>query len=202
MSEVQIIDLTGDHDQEARRGARPWGNITGITLHQTGIMLGNNAKRFHSLKAHIGIPKLDEPTVYLVYPLEALVWHGNNFNRTDVGIEVNGCFEGIDGKKWTAWKKGYRDKPHRATEEQIAATRFAVKMIIDEVAKHGGEVQFIHAHRQTNRSRQSDPGSRLWQEVAIWAQNEFGLSDGGEGFTLRDGMPIPREWDSRYKASY
>ncbi|MGW8177303.1 MAG: hypothetical protein ACWGQW_00680 [bacterium] len=200
--DVDFHDITDAHPRKAAKGVRRWKDVNGITLHQTGIMLGNTLKRFQSLKAHIGILKLMRPTIVQVYPLNTLLHHGNAFNSTDVGIEVNGCFEGIDGNIRTAWKGGYKKAPHRATDEQIIATREAVRRIIHIVDSHGGAIEAIHAHRQTSATRRSDPGSRLWQMVGVWAQVEFGLSDGGDGFTVRDGLAIPREWDDRRTASY
>jgi len=201
-SDVDFHDISEVHPRKASKGFRPWKQITGITLHQTGIMLGNNFSRFASLRAHIGILKLKRPTIVQVYPFNVLLHHGNAFNSTDVGIEINGCFEGIDGKKWTAWKGGYKNEPHRCTDEQIIAARVAVRKICTDVEAHGGEVRFIHAHRQTSKTRQSDPGSRVWKEVGVWAQKVLGLGDGGDGFTLRDGLPIPRQWDPNRTGEY
>jgi len=200
--EVDFHDITNLHPRKASKGQRPWKQITGITLHQTGIMLGNNLKRFESLRAHIGILRLDRPTIVQVYPYNVLLHHGNAFNRPDVGIEINGCFEGIDGRKRTAWKGGYKTEPHRCTDEQITATREAIRRICAEVEAHGGEVLHIHAHRQTSATRRSDPGSRVWQEVGIWAQDELGLTDGGDGYTLRNGLAIPKEWDPKRTGKY
>ena len=70
---VDYHDISDAHPRKAARGVRSWGQVTGITLHQTGIMLGNTLKRFQSLKAHIGIPRLSQATVIQVYPLLSLI---------------------------------------------------------------------------------------------------------------------------------
>lgn len=200
--EVDFHDITNTHPRKAHRGIRPWKQITGITLHQTGITMSNTMKRFERLRAHVGILSLDRPTIIQVYPYNSRVSHANAFNSTDVGIEFNGCFEGIDGKRNTAWRGGYKDQPDRLSESQIIAGRDAIRRICDEVDGHGGKISRIHAHRQTSGTRRSDPGSRVWQEVGIWAKQELGLSDGGPTFTLRNGLAIPVEWDSSYTESY
>jgi len=51
------------------------------------------------------------------------------------------------------------------------------------------------AHRQASSSRQNDPGYQPWQEIAIPMMRELGLSDGGPGFKVDRGRPIPVDWD-------
>lgn len=199
---VKFYDLTNDHPRSALKRVRSWKDIKSIVLHQTGIMLGNSKKRFTSLKAHIGIPVLKIPTVYKVYPFTSVLWHANDFNSESIGIEINGSFEGIDGKINTAWKGGYKKRPHKVTRNQIVATRTAILSICKEVSLHGGDVNNIFAHRQSSKNRIADPGSKVWNEIGVWAQDYLGLSDGGEGFCVGGGRAIPNAWDENRLAEY
>ena len=56
-------------------------------------------------------------------------------------------------------------------------------------------MKFIHAHRQSSADRQSDPGSRIWQDAGIWAQQNLALSDGGKNFKVGTELKIPEAWD-------
>ena len=192
------VDLTLAHPgaQWRPRAQRPWSQITGITLHQTAVVFGEQPKRWHGLDAHLGVTRSGR--CYLVCPLDRVVWHGNGFNGCDVGVELDGYYEGIEGKRKTFWTPPQDPGrvPLQSTKEQIEATRSLVRWICAEVRRHGGQVRFIHAHRQSSSQRQSDPGSRIWAEVGVWAQRELGLTDGGRDFKVGQGMRIPEEWDS------
>ena len=191
------VDLTNAHPggQWRPRAQRPWSSITGITLHQTAVLFGERPERWFTLSAHLGVTR--GGLSYLICPLDRIVWHGNGLNGSDVGIEVDGYFEGIEGKIRTFWKPptDLTRQPLQPSPEQIAATRATVQWICDEVGRNGGQVKFIHAHRQSSADRQSDPGSRIWQDVGIWAQHNLALSDGGKNFKVGTGLKIPEAWD-------
>ena len=184
------------HPRPPVAGIRDWRNITGVTLHQTGCALfGEGLPRWDSLIAHFGITRGGQ--IIQCFDLTEVVNHAEWFNNHDVGIEQEGYFEGIAGTPRTLAS----DVPHPAitpTSEQVEAAKAAVRYIVALVASHGGKVSYIHAHRQTKESRLDDPGSALWQQVAIPLMKELGLSDGGRGYCVRDGRPIPEGWDARY----
>ena len=60
----------------------------------------------------------------------------------------------------------------------------------------GGKIKYIGAHRQSYGVKESDPGSLIWQLVALPMMEELGLS---EAPTLERGSPIPEAWDPRNK---
>ena len=136
-------------------------------------------------------------------PLEWVIYHGHSFNSKDVGIEIDGHFAGVEGNIRTYWrpKSMPNRQPMSVSEAQIKATLAVIKWIIDTVAEHGGKVEFIHAHRQSSKMRTSDPGSKVWQRIAMEAKKQFGLVDGGPTFKL-GGFPVPKEWDDSYTDSY
>lgn len=188
-----------------RKRRNDWKGIVGITLHQTACSLGTKATRYKKVSAHVGITR--DGKIVQMNGLNWVVYHGNSFNGSrgpgDVGIEIDGHFAGIEGDLKTYWRP--RSKPDRqplsVTPEAVKATLDAIEWIIKEVEKHGGKVKYLHAHRQSSQSRTSDPGSKVWQEIALVAKERFGLSDGGPEFR-QGGRPIPKEWDASYKYGY
>lgn len=188
-------DETGKHDGRQRVKSRAWTAVKGITLHQTACVLGEKAQRWHTLAAHVGVTAAGQ--ILLVNPLCSVVWHGNGFNTDDVGVEIDGHFEGIQGDPHTLWRPS--NQPDLmgsvASAAQLQAARDAVRWICDEVARHGGHVQNIHAHRMSSADRRSDPGSQLWREVGLWARDTLALSDQGAGFCIGGGRPVPEAWD-------
>lgn len=216
---IKFHDITTRHDGVHRKGARPWGQVTSIVLHQTGCMLPNRPGGWTTLRAHIGILRTTQPTIVLCNPLNSYMWHANSFNRHSIGIEINGNFCGIEGDEKTWWKKGggesikeaieYKTKakegekrpthrtivrPWSVTDSQIVATRECIRWIMAEVSRHGGNITHIFAHRQASKNRIADPGSKVWRECGVWAQDNLGLSDGGPGFKQGSGYVIPAVW--------
>lgn len=207
-----VTVLLGAHEGQHREGVRPWASVTGITLHQTAGDLGERHERwvkwpvknpktgaleFSSLKAHVGVTRGGQ--VLLVNPLDSRVAHGHGLNSSTVGIECSGTYEGIEGRRDTWWPAG--KAPQTPTPELIEAARRAVAWVVAEVAAHGGRVLYLYAHRQSSADRVSDPGSALWQAVALEVERE-GLVETRPGYTVGTGLPIPREWDARSPSPY
>jgi N-acetyl-anhydromuramyl-L-alanine amidase AmpD len=194
---VQLVDATGDHPNKHAKRVRAWGEITGVTLHQTGIYMQNTVKRFHRLRAHFGIidPR-GVGTIVQVYPLTTVLWHANGLNPDTVGIEINGLFEGREGKGLPRYQRHL--KLCHPSAAQIEAARRCIEWIREEVVRHGGELSKIYAHRQASSTRRADPGSRVWQDVALWAEDNLGLATRPTE-TRGKGQPIPEAWDPRQK---
>jgi hypothetical protein len=176
---------------------RPWKSVTGICLHQTACLLGERPARWDTVGAHIGVTRSGR--VIWLHDFDRIVWHGNRWNAGTVGIEIDGLYEGVKGNPKTVW-----DDPSTATHEQgmiatpeaIEATKQTIRWICSVVAENGGAVKALVAHRQSSMNRRNDPGSELWQAVALPLHAELKLNDGGVGFTV-GGLPIPEEWDPR-----
>jgi N-acetyl-anhydromuramyl-L-alanine amidase AmpD len=192
---VQLVDATAEHPNRHAKGVRPWTSITGVTLHQTGIYMQNTARRFHRLRAHIGI--IDPGgvgTIVQVYPLDTLLWHANGLNPHTVGIEINGLFEGVEGQGLPRYQRHL--KLCHPSAAQIEAARKCLGWIAEEVGRHGGKLEHVYAHRQSSSTRRADPGSRVWQDVALWAEENLGLAT-RPTVTYGKGRPIPVAWDPR-----
>jgi hypothetical protein len=97
-----------------------------------------------------------------------------------------------------------------SSPKQVEAARALCRFIVETVAANGGEVKFVHAHRQTHRGKPSDPGELIWQDVALYCKTELGLTDEGPDFYVPHhshkkrgglsskagpGRPIPSQWD-------
>lgn len=179
---------------------RSWKDTTAIVLHQTACVLGETPERWFGVPIHVGVTRGGK-----VLYLNEFTWnlpHANGFNSRSVGIELDGTYEGIEGDRSTWWPSpGYKE-PLRPTSELIASGREAIRWICSVANKNGGKITHILSHRQSSKDRVSDPGSRLWQELGLWAQNELGLSDGGDSFVVGEGRPIPKQWDSSKAAKY
>ena len=202
----KLVELPGlvFHDRRtmaARQGClggrRSWGQITGITLHQTACQFGPYAKpeRWDTLHAHIGVSR--NGNVFWVYDFPQIVWHGNELNGHTVGIEMEGNYAGVAGDRSTAWQPGTGDLMV-PTPELVKASQEAIRWVCQVVAQHGGKIKNLYAHRQTAASRRADPGAELWQQVALPMLAELSLYDGGSTFKIDNGRPIPEAWNSAY----
>jgi len=191
-------DLRSIASQNNIGGWRPWTQITGITLHQTACVLGERPQRWATVVAHMGITRMG--LSLWMHDFRKIVWHGNGLNCSTVGIEMDGTYAGIEGDKRTFWCPP--DEPNRQpqapTPELIEAAKATVIWICEEVERHGGRITHLFAHRQASNQRESDPGSALWKLVALPLQDKLRLDDGGPGYTVGNGLPIPEAWDPRH----
>lgn len=186
------IDVTAKSPVDKRKRTREWGQITGIVLHQTGVH-GFPAKAWHKVTAHLGVHS--DGSVYWIHPLQALLWSSHGFNRYTVAIEVAGNFRLDESKPNSHWKDG--GGPSTLTPEMVEGLRKAIRFIYAEVERHGGKIAHVFAHRQASATRPACPGQAIWQAGGVWAQEVLGLDDGGDGYTIDDGKPIPSSWDPR-----
>ena len=184
-AEPNLFDIraTSGKDHIIRR--RPWKHVTGICLHQTACRMGESPSRFKNSGAHIFITRSGK--VVWVHDFTFAVVHGNRWNSRTVGIEIDGTYAGIEGDLKTFWKPKEQPnrKPQKLTEAAELQAHETIRWICQTVAENSGEIKVLVAHRQASKSRRSDPGSAIWQRVALPMHKELGLSDGGEGFCTR-----------------
>lgn len=181
-------------------GRRSWAKTTGICLHQTACVLGERPARWDTVGCHVGITRNGK--IIWLHDFDRVVAHGNGWNAQTVGIEIDGLFAGVEGNASTVWNDpdtATQEVAMQLTAEQVIAARDAIRWIHHEVAKNGGKLTALVAHRQSSKSRRNDPGSEVWEQIALPMQNELGLSDGGAGFKIDDGRPIPEAWNPKYK---
>lgn len=182
---------------------RMWRSVTGICLHQTACLLGERPARWDTIGAHVGVTRSGK--VLKLHNFNRVVYHGNGWNNGTVGIEIDGLYAGVEGDEKTVWddpSTPSREKGMELTYQTIVAARAAVRWICYEVERNGGRVKVLVAHRQASKNRRNDPGSAIWQEIAMPLHKELGLSEGGYSFTLGDGRYIPSEWNPESPYSY
>ena len=183
----QFFDQRFAAAQAGIGGRRTWNSITGICLHQTDCDFGHEGPtRWDTLHAHVGISR--EDFAVWVHDFQWVVWHANELNPTDVGVECEGVYPGVMGDP----------KAMVVTPELVDKAQVAIRWICAVVAAHGGKIVNLHAHRQTAASRRADPGAEIWQRVAIPMLAELGLSDGGPAFKIDNGRVIPEVWNPAY----
>lgn len=174
---------------------RAWTEVTGITLHQTACVLGERPDRWLGIGAHLGVTRGGR--AMWLHDLEVAVVHGNGLNADTVGIELDGTYAGVEGDPATFWRApGSTAQPQAPTVELVETALAVCRWIAATVARHGGRVRHVWAHRQASAQRRSDPGGALWQAVAVPLAAELGLEDVGDQ-TRGDGAPIPEAWDPR-----
>ena len=178
--------------------------ITGICLHQTACVMGEDPHRYRRLSIHFLVTLEGVPIQ--TCQIESLLYGGNDWNSGTIQIEVDGAYPGLLDNPATLgrredtetfWAKGPIKKPMRVTAAAMRTLRNLQRYIIELVRRRGGGIRVIVSHRQSADDRQNDPGQEVWQEGALPIIEEFGLSDGGVGFKLGSGRAIPEAWDPR-----
>lgn len=181
----RIIDLTAQADKRLRKGVRQTADVYGLVLHQMACCFApkDPLRRFLTLNAHFAI--LADGRILQLHPVPALLWASNGFNRGSVAVEFAGNFPSTRGQWWQGDKFGR----NQVTAAQIEAGRYLVRYLRQTM-----NLRVVLAHRQSSGSRTNDPGPDIWSQVGQWAVDTLGLRDGGPGFKVGTGNPIPQEW--------
>lgn len=174
---------------------RNMSQVVGITIHQTAC----NYKGGKRLVKKVGKDKarhmraLGTPYHVMVFKdgcvvhANPLVWYtygGNNLNSFTLNFAIEGRYPGL-------WRPG-KDK---LTPKTYRAACQALRYLVREGCKLGMPIQYIYAHRQSNKKRRADPGAEIWNKVIInYAVKKLGLRTAPR-FTIGSGRPIPVEWD-------
>ena len=197
---ARVHHITADNPRGYPVRPRPWAQVHGIVLHQAAVDLGERPARYETLAAHFGVTRAG--LVVHCHDIDDMVVHANGFNQQCVGIEFSGMYAGVEGVLSTFWKPHPDAKPQKFTREAAESGKQLVRWICSEVARNGGQVRSLVSHRQASSQRRSDPGSEIWQQVALPMMEELGLSDGGSGFKIDDGRANPVEWDASRSERY
>lgn len=191
-----LVDITGRHKRpKLYSHKRKVEDIDTVLIHQTGCEMPSTPMGWRRLNGHLGAT--EEGLGIIVNPFTDMIWHAQRLSPTSIGLEIEGNFYGIDGKKNTLWKGG--GGPDHLTRATLKMFENMFVYLCRWFETHQIEWKFIKAHRQSHNSRIADPGQEIWQEVAmIWIQR-LGISDGGPDFFTCSGRTIPREWNPEYK---
>lgn len=198
---VNVYYIQGKHKRPKLFGyKRHWNEISGITFHQTGCNMPQKPDGWSRLNAHIGITQ--EGKCILVNDFTDMIWHAQKLSRYTIGIEIEGNFRGIRNRASTLWKGG--GGPHYLNYAMKMALDEAFEIIKSEFKKNNQEWTNIYAHRQSSKSRRADPGSEIWDDVAMQWGERLGLKymDGGPDWRTTKGLVIPKTWNPKYKGKY
>jgi len=140
------------------------------------------------------------------HPLRAYVNHGNRFNASSLGLEIDGRYPGLMDDPETAAREDLRTtwggEPTTLTDETVRAACAALGWLVTEGRAEGMPIEYVVAHRQSSDTRRSDPGEEIWRRVVLdFAVAELGLTPIRDS-KWREGSPIPIEWDPDGIGSY
>ena len=179
---------------------RPWDKVTGICLHQTASgKLHPQHPLLLAVPAHALVHR--DGSISLLHEPTSVVYHGHGLNAQTIGIEIDVRAAGVDGDPSTFWRskrerergQTYAELVAEANADQILAAQWLISQYAGAVEQSGGKLTTLWAHRQSHRSRVSDPGSRIWQQVALPMIEALGLVDVSH-LTVGFGKPIPESW--------
>lgn len=211
VSDSRIIDLTAQADKSRRLRTRDSKQVHALVLHQMACCykVKDPLKRFLKIAPHFAI--LPDGRILQLHPILSLTGASNGFNHGSVAVEFAGNFPDVKGKWWIdrkelgVLKETLKKLPtaqiqarvqayikanqNQVTPQQIEAGRYLVRYL-----KQTMGLKTILAHRQSSKDRENDPGPDIWYHVGQWAIDNLGLKDGGPGFKVGTGNPIPDLW--------
>jgi N-acetyl-anhydromuramyl-L-alanine amidase AmpD len=179
---LRIVNLT--HVAPKSKREKRACKIDAVVLHQTGFSRGLEPLRYLKVTAHFVV--LADGTVLQLHPVTARLMASDGFNCRSVSIEFVGNFASSEGRWWRPETYG----ANVVSAEQVEAGRALLRALA------GIGVRHVFAHRQSSETRGNDPGPDLWANVGQWAIDRLGWSDGGPGFVIDRGSPIPDAWRS------
>lgn len=187
-------DISAQASAEPRKGPRPWAQVIGATLHQTGAPMGESPSRWYGLHAHYGVTYSGQ--LYRVHPEEQMIWHAQGQSHGNVGIEISGFFCGVEGDKATRPGGPPEWGIQSVTAAQIAAVKELLRYLKRLLQSHGSDLKLIQPHRLATDDRRPDPGSKVWQQIGMPMIEELKCSFGA---VTGKGMPLPELWDASQK---
>lgn len=145
-----------------------------------------------SLKCPFGITY--SGIILQIHPVDVFGWHAQGQSHHNVGIEIAGFFAGVEGDPKTRPGGPANWKIQSVTPAQIEACKALLRYLAQLLRAHGSQLRILDPHRTATNDRQPDPGSKVWQLIAIPMMEELGLTTGG---VTGKGMAIPTLWDPR-----
>jgi hypothetical protein len=182
----RIEDRTALTPKDKRKNLKR-GNVYALVLHQMAFSRGNDIKKYDNVTSHFIITPAG--AIAQLHPISAYLYASNGFNKHSLAVEFAGNFPSIRGKCWQPKPPAKPHGCHRLTDAQIEAGRYLIQYLIRTI-----KLTHILAHRQSSASRENDPGPDIWYHVGQWAIDNLGMKDGGTGFKVDNGNPIPDSW--------
>ena len=190
-TDTQLVDTRNCHELPKNYAYdRPWAQIQGVTLHQTGCMMPYSARGWDRVNAHYGVTQAG--TAILINDPSRMIWHAQGLSRTTIGIEFEGNYCGIEGDLGTLWQRG--GGPQRLTDRMIDAADLVFDDILKRFHVKNYKWLYVYAHRQSSKNRRGDPGSEIWQKIAIPWMKRLDATPGPARYKIGTGRPIPVSW--------
>jgi hypothetical protein len=185
-----LFDMTSESRTDggrvnARNTPRPLDQITALVLHQTGApsaRAGNDPARYRGVRSHF----LITPDGSAVQNHDATVYlnASGRLNRFSLAVEFVGNFR----SERNTWWKGDQHGRDQLAHEQVATGRWLVLYC----REFYGIVDVLN-HRQSAKGKNCC-GPDIWYHVGQWAVDVLGMGDGGPGYHVQGGAPIPDAW--------
>lgn len=185
---VKVWDLREELPYPQRSyGLRSWDKICCAMLHRTAGNNGENVQHYVALNMNCHIVVTLGGQIILLHPWNLWLGHGGDPSPWSVGIEFDGNPEGIPGY---FWRPG--GGPHPITTEQVKASTVLLDLLRKGFSDEGQQIKYILAHRQSDESRECDPGLECWQKVAIpWMELTGAIPGPREGHPPTAGLKLP-----------
>lgn len=177
-----ILDLTGSSNVRRRQKERNASDVDALVLHQMGFTRGNSPNRYLNTCAHFII--LRDGTIAQLHRVTDYLYASSALNARSVAVEFAGNMPSERGRYYQPATYGR----HRVTVDQVASGRFLIRHLKSSIG-----IRYVFAHRQGTNGHTNCCGPDIWFNVGQWAVS-MGFSDGGVGFTMGDGLPIPTSW--------
>jgi hypothetical protein len=158
-------------------------------------MMGERPERYDGTGCHVVVTRAGR--VIWLHDWDHKVAAANGWNTGTISIEIDGLYAGVRGDASTVWDDPstlHREQAVELTPQAVLAAQEVIRWICTQLAT----VKVLVAHRQSSEDRRNDPGSEIWQQIAMPMHHELNLSDGGAGFQI-GGYPIPQSWDPSRK---
>jgi peptidoglycan hydrolase-like protein with peptidoglycan-binding domain len=182
---ARIIDLTAKAEKSLRKGKRDPKTVTALVLHQMACCAHRKDPLNSYLKINSHYSILRDGRILQMHPDSAVLWASHGFNNKSVAVEFAGNFPSTKGTWWQGDKYG----KNTVTKAQVEAGRSLIQHLMKTIG-----IKHVLTHRQSSDSRTNDPGPDIWFHVGQWAVDKLGIGDGGPGFKIHSGSPIPDAW--------
>lgn len=182
-AQARLSDAAAPHTRKRSKSEK----VDAVVLHQMAFSRGNEPSRYDSVTAHYRI--LPDGTIVWAHDWSTRLPASNGFNGRSISVEFAGNLPNKEGSRdpadfWKPEKFGMDNLTH----EQVMAGRWLMRNL------RAKGIKFVFAHRQS-APKGNDPGPAIWRRVAEYAKT-IGMSDGGDGYHLPGGSPIPDHWRS------
>lgn len=184
--------------------------IKSLCIHQTACVFGARkpdiaqhgearARHMRALGVAAHLVAFRDGQAVLANPLLWFVHHGNTFNATSVGIEIEGIYPGLMDDPSTLPNEARLTAPARwedvtpFTQDTLRAAQAAVEYALGQLNLLGARVEYVDAHRQSSMTRRADPGEEPWRKLVLeWLVPRFGLRV--RPAYVVGGRPLPDAW--------